>query len=623
MTTTTPVAPGADERPERPEQPGAGDPAAATGPARTLLPVATPREATRLAWAAFAGRRGTLALAAAMFGLAGLAGLVAPYALGLVVDALSGEGGDATRLVWWSAGAIAVAALVELVSTWASVTFLARAAEPALASLREDVLERALGLDHAVLERAGEGDLLSRVSDDVRVLADSVTQVVPMLVRSVVAIAFTSAGFFLLDWRLGLAGLATVPFYWLALRWYLPRSGPFYRAEREANGERAQALLTAVHASATLRAHRMGPAHAARVAAASWRSAALTLRVWDLLTRFGQRANRSELIGLLLLLGTGFFLVRGDLGEPVTVGAVTTAALFFHRLFNPIGVILFVFDEVQSAGASLTRVAGVAGMRTPAAPASGGPLDGGLVLTGVGHAYDESRTALHDVTVHITPGQRVAVVGASGAGKSTLGQLVAGRFAPTRGEVLLGGARAHDAVRAERGPGQRPPVAVVTQEVHVFAGTVRDNLVLAAPDADDAALWRALERLDAAGWVRALAEPGADALDVVVGDGGTPLTPAQAQHLALVRVELADPLVVVLDEATAEAGSAGARDLERAATTVSTGRTALTIAHRLTQAETADRVLVLDEGRVVEDGTPAELAAAGGHYARLSAAWHG
>ncbi|MDQ1106406.1 ABC transporter transmembrane domain-containing protein [Nocardioides zeae] len=290
---------------------------------RTLLPVATPREAARKAWAAFAGHRAPLALAGVMFALSGLAGLVAPVVFGRIVDAVTGSaegpggpGGSASAsaLVWWGAGAIAVAAVVELVAAWASVTFLARAGEPALARLREEVVEVALGLDHEVVEKAGEGDLLSRAGDDVRVLADALTKVVPLLVRSVVAIAFTAVGFFALDWRLGVAGLLTLPFYAMSLRWYLPRSGPYYRAERAAMGARAEALLTAVHGSATLRAQGLAPAHSERVGHASWRSAAIGLSVWNLLTRFGQRTNRAELIGLLLVLGSGFFLVRGDLG---------------------------------------------------------------------------------------------------------------------------------------------------------------------------------------------------------------------------------------------------------------------------------------------------------------------
>ncbi|WP_084541492.1 ABC transporter ATP-binding protein [Nocardioides alkalitolerans] len=590
-----------------------------------LLPVATARAAARRAWLAFAGHRRPLAVAGLMFALSGAAGLVAPVVFGRIVDAVTSDAAtDAREVVWWGAAAIVVAALVELVATTASVTFLARAGQPALAGLREDVLDRALHLDHQRVEAAGEGDLLSRVGDDVRVLTDALNQIVPLLVRSLVAIVFTGVGLFALDWRLGLAGLATLPFYALGLRWYLPRSGPIYRAEREANGARAQALVTAIHGSATLRAFGLGGTHRDRVSASSWQAANLYLRVVDLLNRFGARTNRSELIGLLLVLGTGFFLVRGDLGTPVTVGAVTTAALFFHRLFNPLGVILMVFDEVQSAGASMTRLAGVADMPVAVArPDVRRPATARLEISGVGHAYDGDRWVLADVDLVVEPGERVAVVGATGAGKSTLGQIVAGRIDPAAGDVRIDGVPLADVLAARGGD---VPVALVTQEVHVFAGTVRDNLTLVTDDADDARLWSVLERLGAAGWVRALGGHGgeeASGLDTVVGEGGTPLTTAQAQHLALARVELADPSVVVLDEATAEAGSAGARELERAATAVTDGRTTLTIAHRLTQAETADRVLVMAGGRVVEAGPHAELVAADGVYARLWAAWRG
>ncbi|MTD15734.1 ATP-binding cassette domain-containing protein [Nakamurella sp. YIM 132087] len=584
-----------------------------------LLPIATSREAGRMAWAALAGRRGTLVVALLMFALSGLAGVVAPLAFGEIVNAVTDSAADAAGVVWWSAAAVVIAAAVEFVATTASVTYLARAGQPALAQIREDVLDRALHLDHQRVERAGAGDLLSRVGDDVRVLSESLNEVFPLLMRSVVAIVFTGAGMFALDWRLGLAGLAALPFYVFGLRWYLPRSGPFYRAERVANGERAEALVTAIHGSGTLRAYGLGSRHAARVADTSWRAASLTLRVWDLLNRFGQRSNRSELIGLLLILGTGFFAVRGDLGAPATVGAVTAAALLFHRLFNPIGVVLMVFDEVQSAGASLTRLAGVATL--PPAPVPDGVVTPGapaVRLDGIGHAYVEDRWVLEDVTLDVGPGQRVAVVGTTGAGKSTLGQIVAGRIVPTAGGITVGD-RPLAEVLAHRG--ESLPVALVTQETHVFAGTVRDNLTLAAPTADDERLWAVLDRLGAAGWVRGLGAGDRSGLDHHIGDGGSLLTPAQAQHLALARVDLAAPGVVVLDEATAEAGSAGARQLERAAGLVTDGRTTLTIAHRLTQAETADRVLVMEHGRVIESGTHAELLDLDGVYASLWSAW--
>jgi ATP-binding cassette subfamily C protein len=291
----------------------------------------------------------------------------------------------------------------------------------------------------------------------------------------------------------------------------------------------------------------------------------LSLDAFRLLTRFFQRTNRAELIGMLLVLGTGFFLVRADL---TTVGAVTAAALYFHRLFNPIGALLTVFDLLRSAGASLARLAGVAGTATQPEPRPGRRSPPELVLSGVSHEYRPGTAVLHDVSLRLAPGETAAWV---------------------------------------------------TQEVHVFAATVRDNLGLGAPGASDAAVRAALQATRAWPWVAALPR----GWDTVVGHGGHALTPAQAQQLALARVLLLDPPLVVLDEATAEAGSSGARELDIAARAVTSGRTALVVAHRLTQAGTADRVVVLHDGRVVEEGTHAALLESGGGFAELWRSWTG
>ncbi len=573
----------------------------------TLLPISTAREAFTLARALLTRRRGAFAASVSMFLLAGAAGMVAPWQLGRIADLAATGGSD--REIAVAAGWIAAAAVVSAVATALSVSTLARVAEPALAELREQVLDRALHLESDELESAGSGDLLSRVGDDVRVVSASLTEAVPLLVGSTVTIVFTVGGLVALDWRLGLAGLAAAPFYVLALRWYLPRSGPYYRRERAANGVRAEALITGVHGSRTLRAFALAEGQQRSIEEASWRSARLSLDVFDLLMRFGGRTNRAEAVGLLLVLATGFALVRADVA---TVGAVTAAGLYFHRLFNPVGAVLFLFDEVQSAGASLTRLAGVALLAPPSRGAAVPPAHAGVSLSGVAHAYDEGHQALRGVDLEIAPGERLAVVGSSGAGKSTLGSIVAGRLVPSAGSVRVGGVAVADAVLP-----QRPVVATVTQEVHVFAGSVRDNLLLARPDAGPADVDAALAAVGAEGWVAALPE-GAD---TEIGGGAVPITPAQAQQVALARVLLADPWVVVLDEATAEAGSAGARALEAAARAVTEGRTTITIAHRLVQARDADRVLVLEDGVAVELGSHEELVAAGGRYAQLWSAW--
>ncbi|QIX27968.1 ABC transporter ATP-binding protein [Nocardioides sp. JQ2195] len=578
---------------------------------RHLLPIATRQETAGLAWRLVARHRLPLVASIVSFVLAGLCALVAPWMLGHIVDLVI-EGAPARELTT-AAVVIGVAAVGGGLFTWASVAFLARAGEPALAELREDVLDKALALDSARVEAAGTGDLLSRVGDDARTVASSLTEIVPTLVNSLVLVAFTAAGLFALDWRLGLAGLGALPFYVMGLRWYLPKSGPYYARERVAQGERAQAMVSGLQGAPTVRAFGMSADQVATIEDRSDEARTISVTVFRLLTRFGARSNRAELIGLLLVLTTGFLLVRAD---STTVGAVTAAALYFHRLFNPINALLYIFDSVQSTGASLSRLAGVSLLPPPPArPGSLPAAPGPLTLAGIDHAYVEGRPVLSSVAVTIAPGERVALVGATGAGKTTLGAIAAGVLPPTSGRVDLAGtslAELPSSVLRQR-------VSLINQDFYVFAGTVRDAVTLVAADATDDAVRAALETVSALGWVEALP----DGLDTVIGGGAHPLTPAQAQHLALARIALADPWFVVLDEATAEAGSAGARDLERAALAVTEGRGALVVAHRLTQSESADRVLVMHEGRVVEEGSHDELLRSGGRYAELWAAWSG
>ena len=573
-----------------------------------VLPVADARATAGLAWRLVRVRWLGVGLTVLSFLAAGLTGIVPVLMIGRIVDVVTdgGASADVTRAVVVAL----VAGLGTGLFTAASAVGLAHVVAPALAELREEVLDRVLHLEGERVEAAGTGDVLGRVSDDVRRLTEALDEAIPLLLWSLSAIVFTVGGLFSLDWRLGLAGLTTVPFYAWALRWYLPKSAPFYRAERRAEGERADALVTGVRGASTLRAVGAEQVAMRRIEQRSSAAVDITVGVFRLFTRFGSRMNWTECLGLIMVLGTGFVLVRTG---SASVGEATAAALFFHRLFNPVGALLFVFDAVQASGAALARLAGVALMpaEAPVPDQQVGPAS--LHVRGVRHSYESGREVLAPVDLDVAPGERVAIVGATGAGKTTLGGIVAGAVAPTAGSVRLGSL---DVVSAPPRLVRRH-VALVSQEVHVFAGTVRDNLLLAHPDADDDALWSALDAAMATAWVRALP----DGLGTQVGDLGHPLTAAQSQQLALARVHLLDPQLVVLDEATAEAGSAGARGLELAADRVTHGRSAIVIAHRLTQARAADRVLVMDAGVVVEEGTHAELVAAGGRYARLWAAW--
>ena len=559
-----------------------------------LLPIATGRRAAQVVGAHLRERPWVSALTALTAVAASAAGLIAPWVLGRLVDAVGGGGS-----VWPYVGGLLGAAVLVAVLTGLSALLIARLGETVLARLREAVVDRALHLSSATLDRVRGGDLLSRVGDDVAKVADSVTSGLPQVAGAGLTVLLTVVGLGALDGRLALAGLVAIPLYVLALRWYLPRSAPRYAAERVAMGERSQALVSSVQGVDTVHAYADEQRHRDVVTDRSARALDIGVGVFRLFTDFGWRMNRAEYVGLAAVLGVGFALVRsGD----VTVGAVTTAALLFHRLFGPLGLLLFSFDDVQSAGASLVRMVGVADLpavpdrepaRTPHRPA--------VELRGVTHGYGDGPPVLTEVELRLAPGERVALVGASGAGKTTLAGVLAGGLTPRAGTVLLDGAPAD----------LRAHVGLVSQEVHVFAGTLADDVRLARPGASDAEV-RAALAVVGADWAQ---------LDDRVGEGGRELTAPQAQQLALARLVLADPPVAVLDEATAEAGSAGARDLEEAALAATAGRTTLVVAHRLTQAARADRVVVLEAGRVVEEGTHAELVAAGGRYAGLWSAW--
>ncbi|GAA3241310.1 ABC transporter ATP-binding protein [Pseudonocardia petroleophila] len=565
-----------------------------------LLPIATAARTRRSVAALIRPHRLLIAGTVLTLVAAAVAILAVPALLGAIVDAVIG-GGATGSVDLFALGILAALVARALLSAGGTV-LVARLGELVLAGLRERVVHRALRVRIADVERAGSGDLLQRVSGDISVISEGVRLAIPLLVIAALDVGLTLVGLALLDWRLALAGLVPLPIWILVTRWYVRVSGPLYAAERAAEGRRTQSLLAGVGGAATVRAHRLRVPLLTRIAGDSAAAVTASLRAMRAQSKFGFVLNGAELTGVLSLLVVGFWLVRAD---AVTVGAATAAVLYFLRLFDPIGELLYLLDEAQSAGAALARLVGVTDMPVPPAPASPRrPRDGSVRLTGVRHSYDGGPEVLHGIDLEIAPGERVAVVGPSGAGKTTLGAVLAGAQVPQAGTVEIGG------VPLDALEHPRRHVAVVTQEVHVFAGTVADNLRLARPGATDAELVAVLGTVGAA----------LD-LDEVVGDGGTELGATVAQQLALARLVLADPAVAVLDEATAEAGSAGARVLEVAADAALAGRTAVVIAHRLTQAAAADRVVVLDKGRIVETGPHAELVAAGGPYAALWKAW--
>ena len=543
-------------------------------------------------------------LALLLLSLGAAATVAVPWQLGRIVDIVIRGESLWEAVAWLVAAAVAGAGL-----SAAGFFYVSRLSERVIAHLREEMVGTALGLPVHRVEDAGTGDLVSRSTDDVAVLSSAVTETVPILSSSLFTILATSVALVTLNWRFLLVLVVVAPLYWIASRRYLAVAPGRYAAERASMADRARKLLEAIHGQATVRAYRMESEMHERIRVTSQAvvdhgfSARLTMIVLQVWMSVGE---------FLILAGgliVGWTAVRnGDL----TVGAVTAAMLMLIRLRGPLMMFMRVLDTVQSGYASLTRIVGV--VIDPPAPVadSGARAPEGVVdMRDVSFSYGGD-WAVRDVSLSIRPGETVALVGASGAGKTTVAALLAGLRVPDEGTVLVDGVEVSSLSDAER----VARLAMISQDVHVFSGTLREDLTLAKPDATDDELLAALDRVRA-DWIHDLV----DGLDTEVGARGHQLEPVEAQQLALARILLLDPKVVVMDEATAEAGSASAGELEIAAEEVTRNRAALVIAHRLDQAARADRVAVMDQGRIVEQGTHAELVAAGGRYTDLWSAW--
>ncbi|WP_044443987.1 ABC transporter ATP-binding protein [Agreia bicolorata] len=568
------------------------------------LPIATGAQVRTVMRALLTQHRGRSAAVAVLFLVASGLGLVTPACLGGIVDAVSSSAGFAI-IAGWVAGAGAGAIGAAGVTLW-GMRALTALVQDTLASLREDVFASAMRLPVSTIDDGESADLLSRVTGDVDAVAEAGANVAPTLLSAGFAIAVSLAALTAIDPWLALAGVACVPFYVFGTRAFLRRSRVVFREVRMREAVRSQAVIDAVEGRETLTALNEQDHALARVQARAEDSIEMQIEGVRLRNRLFRWINGGEAAGLAALLAAGFVLHAND---AISVGMVTTAALVFHRLFGPIGQLIFGLDDIQRAAIGLARLVGIIDLAPavslpepvegPARPPFPEPVEGqtsrqarrtrvGISLQDVAFHYPTTGRGIDDVTLRVEPGTTAALVGTSGSGKSTVARVIAGHHPPESGTVQL------DAAEAPY---------YISQELHHFRGSIAGNMRLVAPDASDEQIDAAL-RAVGADWA---VERDPAASEALVDEG-------RIQQLAVARALLADPAVVILDEATADVGLLHRDAVEAAIARLCVGRTAVLIAHRLQQAQAADQVVVFADGRIVQRGTHADLVAADGPY---------